>query len=74
MEETEKMSGTETIRWLAAFSLVLVCIVFGISSYDEWVEGDAKYLKDGVLAVLLLGVALLNVWELRRRWRQKPPE
>jgi hypothetical protein len=63
----------ENVTLLCAITFSLGFIVCGISGFDEWLTGDGRYLKDSAFAVLFLGVALLNLWQWRRRRREQPP-
>jgi hypothetical protein len=74
-----KMDMTNPARQVK-LSLTLI-IIFAFASgldfafgLDFWDNGDAKYLLNGVITVLFLGIAVFHAWNVSRLIHKRAPE
>jgi hypothetical protein len=57
----------ENSTLLTASAALVGLVIFAISTFQDWLKDDRRYLMDGVATLFFLWLAL----KMLRRWRQK---
>ncbi len=65
--ETDSSPPRRRIVLLATITLAIATGVLGTVAFEEWLRHDSGYLLHGTVAVLFVGVILLQARNLSRR-------